>query len=314
MARIKPEPDIKIGTSGFFYPDSPPEGWNGLFYPEDKSKDFDFLEYYCRYFTTVEIDATFYEPPPQALVEDWDKKSPEGFRFSVKAWQKFTHSRGVDAWGSDIGSPIHPPTQRDVDLFRRALSPLARSAKLGALMFQFPSEFQRNEENLDRLQWTLQVFQEFPKVVELSHSSWTGSGAETRQLLSEWSTSWMTVIDEPKFDASIRQGGQSTGEMLYLRAQGKNVVNRRNTAEPWMRYDYLYSLNEIRAFAAVLKQEVDRKGKRSKIFVYFTNYPSGKALANSLMLNHEMGIESDVPLPPSLLGAFPELVTLSRSS
>jgi uncharacterized protein YecE (DUF72 family) len=50
---------IYIGTSGWSYPTG--EGtWNGYFYPPGTRNE---LEYYSRFFNTVEVNSSFYRPP-----------------------------------------------------------------------------------------------------------------------------------------------------------------------------------------------------------------------------------------------------------
>ena len=46
--------------------------------------------YYGR-LATVEINSTFYALPRPATAERWKSEAPEGFEFSVKAWQLITH-------------------------------------------------------------------------------------------------------------------------------------------------------------------------------------------------------------------------------
>jgi hypothetical protein len=47
-------------------------------------------EYY-RQFPVVEVQHTFYDPPPLPTLERWRTEAPEGFEFTMKAWQVITH-------------------------------------------------------------------------------------------------------------------------------------------------------------------------------------------------------------------------------
>lgn len=59
---------IKVGTSGWSYDD-----WTGPFYKsEEKSK---WLDYYSRFFNTVEINSTYYRIPGENIVNVWIEKS-----------------------------------------------------------------------------------------------------------------------------------------------------------------------------------------------------------------------------------------------
>ena len=122
-----------IGTSGWSYPKG--EGtWNGYFYPPGTR---DELEYYSRFFNTVEINSSFYRPPNPGIAANWVKRVPEGFLFAVKLWQKFTHPKMYEAATGEVAAI----SAGDVDLFRSGIEPLARSGKLGAILAQFPPSF-----------------------------------------------------------------------------------------------------------------------------------------------------------------------------
>jgi len=47
-----------IGTCGYSYPGAPPNGWHGVFYPKGVGKGAEPLEFYARYFNSVEINST----------------------------------------------------------------------------------------------------------------------------------------------------------------------------------------------------------------------------------------------------------------
>lgn len=69
---------IWIGTSGWVY-----KHWSESFYPEDLKKADEFA-FYAMQFPTVEINATFYRLPSEAMVKGWREKAPENFLFAVK--------------------------------------------------------------------------------------------------------------------------------------------------------------------------------------------------------------------------------------
>ena len=107
---------VYIGTSGWSYPKG--EGtWTGYFYPPGKINE---LEYYSQFFNTVEINSSFYRPPNPGYVYNWVRRVPEGFLFTVKLWQKFTHPKMYkEATGEEAVI-----SQRDVDIFKQSIEPL----------------------------------------------------------------------------------------------------------------------------------------------------------------------------------------------
>jgi uncharacterized protein YecE (DUF72 family) len=79
--------EVLIGTQGWSYP-----AWIGPFYPPG-SRPADLLARYARAFPTVEVDASFYAPPPEPTVASWRDQVPASFRFALKVPQEITHER-----------------------------------------------------------------------------------------------------------------------------------------------------------------------------------------------------------------------------
>lgn len=297
---------IKIGTSGYSYPGSPPKGWFGVFYPKVRGERLDELEFYSRFFNTVEINTSFYRPPSPSMARAWAGKASGGFEFSVKAWQKFTHARKI---GEDVKREEmwEAPAQQDVGLFRQSIGPLAESGKLGVLLFQYPPGFHFSKENAERLIWTVRAFRDYPKAVELRHRSWSDRDRRTKGLLAEFGANWV-LIDEPKFGSSIRQEFEPVGDIFYLRLHGRNRQKWWQHEEAWERYDYLYSPDEIGGLAQELKSMVDQRGERlRRAFVFFNNHAKGQAVVNAIMLSHEMGIPIKARPIAEMLETYPQV-------
>ena len=129
--------------------------WNGLFYPATRSKragtdDFDELRFYAEHFDTVEVNSTFYGQPRAEVTRGWAERTPPGFEFSLKLYQKFTHPEDVPRGGAEArarrrGAAArsaragHAERHRRVP--RRHRSAGRRRASLGALLAQFPPSF-----------------------------------------------------------------------------------------------------------------------------------------------------------------------------
>jgi uncharacterized protein YecE (DUF72 family) len=301
---LDPARDIKIGTSGYSYPGSPPKGWYGAFYPEKKSKEFDELKYYSQIFNTCEINNTFYRPPSAAVAKGWADKTPEDFSFSVKLWQKFTHPAKISRKKSD--EQWEPPTEKDFDEFRAGIMPLADAGKLGALLLQYPAGFHCSPENIEKVASTLRWFYDYPKVVELRHKSWSEETQALKALLSEHRASGV-LIDEPKFATSIRQELEAVGDIFYFRAHGRNAKAWWNPKESWERYDYLYSREEVKKHAQRIKTAASTPGV-NKAFAFYNNHSRANAPANAIMLAQELGVRLKAMPPEAMITKFPELV------
>lgn len=78
--------DIRVGTSGFAYPQ-----WRGRFYPDELHDDA-MLAYYAARLPTVEINNTFYRMPKSDVVTRWREGAAQpGFTFVWKASRRITH-------------------------------------------------------------------------------------------------------------------------------------------------------------------------------------------------------------------------------
>jgi uncharacterized protein YecE (DUF72 family) len=233
---------LRIGTSGWNYPSGKGK-WNGLFYPATRSKrdgtrDFDELAFYAEHFDTVEVNSTFYGQPRAEVTRSWAERTPPGFEFSLKLYQKFTHPKMFreaalkTAPGSEgaLLDLLAEVTQSDIDDFRRGLDPLANAGRLGALLAQFPPSFKDSPPSRDYLAQLLAAFGDYPVAVELRHSSWSDAIGDTLSLLNS-SGAALVQIDEPKFRFSIRQNFlPNVRTFYYMRLHGRNAAQ-------WWRHD-----------------------------------------------------------------------------
>ena len=76
-----------VGTSGYSYKE-----WKGKFYPK-KLPNQNMLQFYAEHFRSVESNYTFRRIPDAALVKEWTKAVPAGFKFVLKAPQRLTHMK-----------------------------------------------------------------------------------------------------------------------------------------------------------------------------------------------------------------------------
>src|SRR5262245_21228233 len=244
--------NVRVGTSGWNYPSG--EGtWNGIFYPprRGRSKSFDELSYYAEHFDTVEVNSTFYGQPRADVTRRWAERTPTGFEFSIKLYQKFTHPRMFkerltkslsraasgdlleDLTGSsrdqrsdanEAIAELARPNAADLDEFRRGIEPLAGAGKMGALLAQFPPSFKNGDPERAYLGALLRALADYPVAVELRHSSWSGDVGATLVLLNATQSAWVQ-IDEPKFKFSIRQNYlPNVKGFYYMRLHGRNVA------------------------------------------------------------------------------------------
>ena len=304
--------EILIGTSGWNY--STGRGtWNGVFYPSRRPRGFDELAYYAERFDTVEVNSTFYRMPEPAMSEAWVRRTPLGFQFAIKLFQKFTHP---DMYLARDGVSDWDLSRADVDLFRRGIDPLAEGGRLAALLLQFPPSFHADVETRDYLDWLLEAFEGYPLAVELRHRSWSDDGAETTARLDAHAAS-LVLIDEPKFSSSIRQPSAGApavagrSRLTYVRLHGRNAGQWWEHDASEDRYDYLYSTAELRPFAKTARAAA--KSSR-RVLLYLNNHFSAKSVANAVILKHELDQPITGEYPPEMIARFPELAGVVRTT
>jgi len=314
---------LRIGTSGWNYP-SGAGRWNGLFYPASRSKRagtaaFDELAFYAEHFDTVEVNSTFYGQPRAEVTRGWAARTPAGFEFSLKLYQKFTHpgmfraaalksAPGSEGSLLDLLSQV---TQSDIDDFRSGIEPLAEAGRLGALLAQFPPSFKDAPATRDYLAQLLRAFRDYPLAVELRHRSWSDAVGGTLSMLDAFGAAWVQ-IDEPKFRFSIRQNFlPNVTSFYYMRLHGRNAAQWWRHAKSEDRYNYLYSADELKEFSVVAGAA---KELVKKSYLYTNNHFAAKSVVNAVMLKAQLGEPIDGEYPPALVERYPDLADLVVTS
>jgi len=289
--------ELRIGTSGWHYPGGRGT-WDGVFYPrpEDRPRGFDELRFYAERFNTVEINSTFYGQPRATVSLGWVRRTPPGFEFSVKLFQKFTHPA--------TATDRTPVSSADVDAFRGGIEPLAAAGKLGAVLAQFPSRFHDSPDARDYLTWLMRTFADYPLAVELRHRSWSDAAQDTEALLALHDAAWVQ-IDEPKFDSSVRQAwAPNTPRLMYARLHGRNAAEWWDHEDAEDRYNYLYSSDELAPIIGRLRAARDQV---RKLYLYLNNHFAAQAVANATMVREMLDEPVTARMPPELVDAYPML-------
>jgi uncharacterized protein YecE (DUF72 family) len=312
--------EIRVGTSGWNYPGGRGT-WNGVFYPARRPRGFDELAYYAEHFDTVEVNSTFYRVPEADLARRWVERTPDGFLFSIKLYQKFTHPDMFLARAASAEASASPPeprrgrnandwnvSQGDFDQFRRGIEPVAQAGRLGALLIQFPPSFHDEPDTRLYLDWLLQGLRDYPLAVELRHRTWSDAGDDTAARLAAHGATWV-AIDEPKFRDSIRADANADGS--YMRLHGRNAAAWWSHAESEDRYNYLYSPSELAPFAESARRHAST-GRR--VLVYMNNHFSAKAVANAAVLKHELGQPVPGDYAREMVERYPDLAGIVATS
>lgn len=270
--------EIRVGPAGWSY-----EDWKGKVYPEPPPPGFDALAFLARHFDCLEINTTFYRPPAARMAESWARRTPDGFLFTVKAWEKFSHDK-------------EPFTAPEVRLFLDGIAPLSAAGRVGALLLQFPWFFRDSPQARDRLRRAADALAgPAPLVVEVRHRSWLDALDFLKGLRLNFCN-----IDQPRSTTALTGTSHVTGPVGYVRLHGRN-------AKAWFdknagrdeKYDYLYSPEELRGWV-----EAAQDMETEKTFVIANNHFQGKAVVNALQLKRALGQAVEAPEP--LKSAYPE--------
>lgn len=288
---------LRVGTSGWSYP-SGRGTWNGIFYPDaaSRGRGFDELRFYAERFTTVEVNSTFYGQPRPDVSLSWVKRTPPGFEFAVKLYQKFTHPR--------LATDTSPVSGADVDAFKAGIDPLAAGQRLGPLLAQFPASFKYSPEALTYLSWLLRTFDDYALAVELRHRSWSDHADAVFDLFDQHGAAW-TQIDEPKFRFSIRQNLlPNVKGFYYMRLHGRNAEQWWEHDRSEDRYNYLYSEAELKPIAEAVRTAGALVKRR---YVYLNNHFAAQAVADATVLRHMLDEPVTAPMPAELVTRYPML-------
>lgn len=129
--RAQKSGEVYLGCSGWSY-----AAWKPRFYP-DKTPARRFLTYYASQLNTVEVNYTFRKLPKPEALQTW-LAAVEGveFTFSFKAPQSITHFKRL----CDCQEPL--------ELFFKAIAPIAEAKRMGLVLFQLPPNFKADPEKL----------------------------------------------------------------------------------------------------------------------------------------------------------------------
>jgi uncharacterized protein YecE (DUF72 family) len=256
---------IHIGTCGFSY-----EDWRGKFYPQDLPSNR-FLEYYSRYFSALEVNYTYYQMPAARTIAGMVANSKQKVTMAFKLHGSMTHERSAGP--------------AEAKKFIDAIQPARDAGVLGPLLAQFPYSFKPSSEARSFISNMVGWFSGYDLVVEFRNSLWVGESTFDWLMNSRIS---YCCVDEPRLKGLIPPKAVATGSIGYVRFHGRNAKQWWDHDRPEQRYDYLYSLDELKEWTPKIKQIA---ASTKKTFVFMNNHYEAKAVTNAQML-FDLEIES----------------------
>lgn len=253
---------IRLGTAGFSYQD-----WAGTFYPPGLPER-EWLAYYAREFSFVELNVTFYRLPAARTVAAWVERTPADFAFAVKAFRGLTHEREAP----------------DFAAFRAAVQPLVQAGKLACVLAQFPQSFHPTPENNAYLAQLRDGLADLPAVVEFRDAAWAAPA--TFERLRALGLGFASV-DEPRLKGLMPPVAEATGPVAYVRFHGRNAARWYRHQAAWERYDYAYSRAELAEWAPRLRA---LEAETGLALACFNNTPRAQAVDSARLMKALLGL------------------------
>jgi uncharacterized protein YecE (DUF72 family) len=266
-----------LGTSGYSY-----QHWKGVFYPQGLAQTR-WLEFYCRHFTTVELNVTFYRLPSRKAFEGWFQKTPDNFSFAAKGSRFITHVKKL----RDCREPLLAYKENATGL----------KEKLAVILWQLPPNLHYDGKRLEEFCQILTA--EYPEkrhAFEFRHESWLNEECYTILSAHGYALCIPVGPGYPKAE-------EITAPFLYIRfhsgevmrnscftdkelkqwaAKIKGWLKSRSTlyknlnGDPAPQYDFCGQRGPV-------WREMSQ-GDRQDVYCYFNNDVSGFAIANAKRL------------------------------
>jgi len=211
---------------------------------------------YFSEFSLVELQSTFYKLPMAKTVEKWRNQAPEGFEFSLKAWQGITHPSDSPTWKrsglnkselKEYGN--FNPSRKVFEAWDRTME-IAKNLDAKIVVFQTPPSFNPSPKNIDNMK---RFFKEIDKGGLLlawePRGEWLEKKSITKSLLEKLEL--IHVVD-PFWDQPLTTG------VYYFRLHG---LGRRYN------YGYEYSLADLKRLKTIIEGLRDAE----EIYVLFNN-------------------------------------------
>ncbi|MGC0413189.1 uncharacterized protein YecE (DUF72 family) [Streptomyces sp. SAI-195] len=254
--------DILIGACSWTDRQLVASGW----YPRGRRDAEGRLRHYASRLPVVEVDAGYYALPSRRNSELWVERTPDGFRFDVKAFSLLTgHPTRAEALPADLRGTDPGPLRRGraseglLDevwgRFAEAVEPLRKAGRLGTVLFQFPPWFAPGDPAEATLEACVLRTEGWPLAVEFRHPGWwePERAEATRASLSALGASAVGTDMAQRLPGSLPPIAPVTRPSLaVVRFHGRSAAWGRGSKEDRFRYDY--DVTELAAWVPRLRR------------------------------------------------------------
>lgn len=277
--KLNDQQKIRIGACAWTF-----EEWREVFYPAGLPQSH-WLEFYARYFPTVEIDSTFYAAPPETSVRRWLEVTPAHFRFSCKLPREITHQCKLRDCSAELTG------------FLRAIEPL--TPKLHVILVQLPPSFSPKDGRASLRSFISQLPHDFRFAIEFRHLGW--HRPQIIRLLEKHRICWVWADTSPLNERNLPpfEFQPQTTDFLYVRLLGDYVTKYDRDGKRAHRYGKLLWKREAALDSWALKIERQLPVVRA-VYAYVNNHFEGFAPESAQRLSQRLGFELSLPVSSEL--------------
>jgi uncharacterized protein YecE (DUF72 family) len=234
------------------------------------------LRFYAGQFPLTEIDSTYYAPPSEQQARLWAERTPDGFRFDVKAYSLLTgHPTRPRSLWRDLRESLPPEVadKRNVypkhltpdaldeawTRFAGALRPLHEAGKLGSILFQYPPWFVPRRENRAEVEALRQRLPEYRVAVEFRSPMWLAEERDRERTLGMLEEHGLVFVcvDAPAASKLPRVMAVTNPDLLVMRFHGRSDSTWSDTSRSAAeRFRYLYSPEELEELARPIREVI----------------------------------------------------------
>jgi uncharacterized protein YecE (DUF72 family) len=270
-------------------------------YPRKTMSAEERLRYYAAQFPLTEIDSTYYAPPAERQAALWAERTPEGFRFDVKAYSLLTgHPTRPKSLWRDLREGLDPEVAEKRNLyakhldpealdeawrrFEAALRPMHEAGKLGAVLFQYPRWFGPRRENRAEIEALRERLPDYRISVEFRSPRWMESERDRERTLGMLEDLGLVYVcvDAPDVSELSRVMAVTSPELFVVRFHGRSDSTWNDTSRSAAeRFRYLYSDDELEQFVAPI---ADHAGEARETHLLMNNCYRDYSVRNAAQL------------------------------
>jgi uncharacterized protein YecE (DUF72 family) len=230
------------------------------------------LREYVQTFPVLEVQQTFYEPPAPRTMLRWRETAPDGFEFTIKAWQLITH-RSSSRTYRRLKTQLTEEERSQCGAFQttpvvlRAWETTLAAAQLlraTAILFQCPASFRAEPTNVENMRRFFGVI-ERPDGIRFL---WEPRGPWPDALVAEVCDELaLTHVVDPFQREAIPQPitywrlhGIGNAYHVYTDAELRSLISRlpEYAEETYVMFNNVPRVADARRFMALLEMERQR--------------------------------------------------------